>query len=562
MSYQVLARKYRPQQFADVIAQEHVARTLQNAIKADRLSSGYLFTGPRGTGKTTTARLLAKSLNCKDGPTPTPCDKCPSCLEIISGSSLDVLEIDAASNTGVDDVRTLRENVRYLPTSGKKRIYIIDEVHRLSGSAFDALLKTLEEPPAHVVFIFATTEPHKVPETIRSRTQRYDFHRVSVNDLTSHLRRIAEAEKITIEDEALYIISRKADGSVRDGMSLLDQMSAFAGETIDKKSVTEALGLIDRQIYFDYVKALASKDSAEGLELVKNLIDGGSEISEFVSGLAGHFRNLLILKNAAEPERHLELSESEMVSFKEQVDYFTNGDLLRLIKSVINLTFDLRSGLEEGFLLESYTLQMAKMESTVLFEEILAHLSGSSDEPEDNGQERDLFGVTLPEADQATSLSAAALSTGQLKLAESESGPASTGGGLINLPVIQTGWPKFVEYLKNSNRMLSALLAMAEIKEVKGNVITAVFPSNGTNKQVVEKPDYKTVITTALREHFKANLKIVFEIDPTRKPTQPTSPTTSPEKIDSKKILSEDEKLRNIVERFNGEIVGKKKIDD
>jgi len=322
MSYQVLARKYRPQQLDDVIAQEHITRTLGNALKSGRLSSGYLFTGPRGTGKTTTARILAKAINCTEGEPAKPCDKCPTCREIISGSSLDVLEIDAASNTGVDDMRTLRENVRYLPTSGQKRIYIIDEVHRLSGSAFDALLKTLEEPPEHVVFMLATTEPHKVPETIRSRTQRYDFHRVSVSQLKSHIKKIAESEKIDIDDEALYLLARKADGSVRDALSLLDQLFAFADKKITAAEVNDALGLIDSQFYFDFVRAVAVKDSADALDMIKRLIDSGVEIPEFCSGLIGHFRNLLILQNARQPKTLVELSESEFDNFQKQKDFF------------------------------------------------------------------------------------------------------------------------------------------------------------------------------------------------------------------------------------------------
>ncbi|MFH2036136.1 MAG: DNA polymerase III subunit gamma/tau [Candidatus Zixiibacteriota bacterium] len=551
MSYQVLARKYRPQQFDDVIAQEHVTRTLKNAIKNERLSSGYLFTGPRGTGKTTTARLLAKAVNCAEGPTPTPCDKCDSCKEIISGSALDVLEIDAASNTGVDDMRTLRENVRYMPTTGKKRIYIIDEVHRLSGSAFDALLKTLEEPPDHVLFIFATTEPHKVPETIRSRTQRYDFRRVAVADLSSHLKKIAETEKIAIDDEALFVLARKADGSVRDAMSLLDQMSAFASEGITGRAVVEALGLIDRQFFFEYIKAIAAKDCAESLEQIKRLVDSGIELSEFVSGLAGHFRTLLILKNAKEPERLLELSESEMESFREQVNYFSNGDILRLIKMITNLSFDIKSGLDQRLLLETATVRMACMEATVLFEDVLAHISGGVEVAvnESGDEEKDLFGGTTVKAEIPAAV---------VKEAE----PTGYAGGRINLPMVQTSWMKFVDYLKNKNRMLAALLGMAEIRDVKENVITAVFPTNGTNKQIVEKKEYKEVIVTHLSEFYKVNLKINFEIDANKKANPAEEKKTVTEMIDADKILAEDERLRSLIEKFDGELIGKKEVDE
>jgi len=556
VSYQVLARKHRPQQFDDVIAQEHVTRTLKNALKSSRVSSGYLFTGPRGTGKTTTARILAKAMNCTEGPTATPCDKCASCTEIIAGSSLDVLEIDAASNTGVDDIRTLRENVRYLPTSGKKRIYIIDEVHRLSGSAFDALLKTLEEPPAHVAFIFATTEPHKVPPTIRSRTQRYDFHRVSVSDLSAHIKKISGLEGITIEDDALYLLARKADGSVRDAISLLDQLFAYAGENITSEIVIEALGLIDNRFYFDYIEAIAARDCAAGLEKTKELIDSGVEIPEFCAGLAQHFRNLLILQSLENPEKILELSESELEAYSKQKKYFSQGDLLRMIKFVSNMTLDLKSGLDPRLLLETNTIKLASMESTVLFEDILAHLS-EDDEVDDNNQDRDLFGKSSTVSGPKAKISTEPAS--ERKTAEE----TSASSRAVNLPIVQTGWPKFIEHLKGENPMLAALLAMAEIIDVTDNVITArFFNSGGTTKQVVEKPNHQAVILANLRDYFKTNLKIQYEVVLDHKKEETAKPVSAPEKIDTEKILREDHKLKNIVEHFDGEIVGKKKIED
>ena len=559
MSYKVLARKYRPQQFDEVVAQEHVTKTLKNALKSGRISSGYLFTGPRGTGKTTTARILAKSLNCINAPTATPCDNCPSCLEIIAGSSLDVLEIDAASNTGVDDIRTLRENVRYMPTSGKKRIYIIDEVHRLSGSAFDALLKTLEEPPAHVVFIFATTEPFKVPETIRSRTQRYDFRRVGIADLAAHLADVAKAEGIKIDDDALFIIARKADGSVRDSISLLDQMSAYAGEEINSKHVIEALGLIERQFYFDYVEAVAAKNASTALDMIRRLVDSGIDIPEFSYGLADHFRNLLILHNSDEPERILELSVSEMEAFKRQVDYFSSGDLLRMIKIITDMALDLKSGITPRLLLETNTLKLTSMESTVLFEDILAHFSGE-DVAAEMDSETDLFGMP---AKGKTGIVPARLEPAIEKDLIPEELPSGTPVRAVNLPIIQTNWPKYIEFLKNDNPMLSALLSMAEIKEVKDNVITAVFHNaGGTSKQVVEKANYISVISASLRDYFKTSLKIRFEVDLQRKVPEMAKPVPKPEKIDAEKLLQSDEGLKNIVDRFEGEILGKKKVED
>jgi len=352
MSYLVFARKYRPQTFEDVVAQEHVTRTLKNAVARDRIGSGYLFCGPRGTGKTTTARILAKALNCVNGPTPTPCGECDSCKEITAGSSMDVLEIDAASNTGVDDVRQLRENVRYLPSGGKKRIYIIDEVHRLSGAAFDALLKTLEEPPDHVLFLFATTEPLKVPDTILSRTQRFDFKRVSAADLADHLKRIADNEGLTIDETALAILARKADGSVRDSLSLMDQIAAYAGETVSEADVVEALGLVDRSLLFSFTNAVADHQPGQALELVRQILEAGVDVADFIDELMEHFRIVMVLSADDKSDRLMGLGETEISEYRDQAAKFALGDVLRLIKITADLNVDLRGGMDERLLLE------------------------------------------------------------------------------------------------------------------------------------------------------------------------------------------------------------------
>lgn len=374
MSYLVFARKYRPPSFEDVIAQDHVTRTLQNAVKNDRVGSGYLFCGPRGTGKTTTARILAKALNCVNGPTPTPCGTCDKCIEIAAGSSMDVLEIDAASNTGVDDIRALRENVRYLPSGGKKRIYIIDEVHRLSGAAFDALLKTLEEPPDHVIFIFATTEPLKVPDTILSRTQRFDFKRVSTADLAENLRRIAEKEGIQIEPGALALLARKGDGSVRDSVTLLDQIAAFAGDKVSEKDVVDGLGLVDRKFLFEFIDAVAAGDNRLSLEMVKRLFDAGIDVDDFITELLEHLRLLMVLSANGTTGGLVELEAEELKEYSAQATNFSIGDIIRLMRMAGDLKRDLKLGLEERLLLETTAIKMAQMEATVRFEDVLEQL--------------------------------------------------------------------------------------------------------------------------------------------------------------------------------------------
>ncbi len=296
MAYVVLARKFRPQTLGEVIGQDAVVRTLTNAITQRRIHHAYLFTGARGVGKTSIARILAKSLNCEQGPTPAPCGACAACVEITKSSSPDVLEIDGASNTSVDDVRDLRETVKYLPARGKYKIYIIDEVHMLSQSAFNALLKTLEEPPEHVIFVFATTEPHKIPITILSRCQRFDFRRVPPTILASRLAFVANAEGVQIDSAAIQIVAKAADGSVRDAMSLLDQVIAFCGNEIDASAAQQALGLLDREKVRALLAALLGRDRPRVSALVQEAFISGADLAEIAERLVEAVRDLALAK--------------------------------------------------------------------------------------------------------------------------------------------------------------------------------------------------------------------------------------------------------------------------
>ena len=296
MSYQVFARKYRPQTFDDLVGQEHVTRTLKNAVEQNRLAHAYLFVGPRGIGKTSTARILAKALNCIHGPTVTPCGVCDSCKEITGGNSLDVLEIDGASNNGVEQVRELRDNVRYAPVKGKYKIYVIDEVHMLTSQAFNALLKTLEEPPEHVKFIFATTEPQKVLPTILSRCQRFDLHRIPTNLIAQHLQFIAGKEKITLEPAAAQAIARGADGGLRDAESMLDQLVAFCGETIAESDVLDVFGFTSEQTVTGFTEKILRGQTSEALGLLDEQSAAGKGMMKLMSDLIAHLRDLLVFK--------------------------------------------------------------------------------------------------------------------------------------------------------------------------------------------------------------------------------------------------------------------------
>ncbi len=310
-SYQVIARKWRPGVFDEVVGQAHVTRTLRNAISSGRIAHAYLFSGPRGVGKTTAARILAKCLNCSTGPTTTPCNECASCKGITGGSSVDVFEIDGASNNSVDNVREISESVRYVPSEGRYKVYIIDEVHMLSQAAFNALLKTLEEPPPHAIFIFATTEVHKIPATILSRCQRFDFKRIPLREIQARLVEIVTREGVRFEDKALYLIAREADGSMRDSQSLLEQVLSFSGGELKEGDVAEALGLMGRSVLYELSEAIIGKDSKACLNIVEKVYKFGYDFKRGCSDLLEHIRDLTVIKATGDASL-LDLPDSEI----------------------------------------------------------------------------------------------------------------------------------------------------------------------------------------------------------------------------------------------------------
>ena len=330
MSYEVFARKYRPQTFDDLVGQAHVSRTLKNAVAQNRLAHAYLFVGPRGVGKTSTARILAKSLNCVKGPTITPCGECDNCREIAGGNSLDVIEIDGASNNSVEDVRQLRENVRYAPAKGRYKIYLIDEVHMLSSAAFNALLKTLEEPPEHVKFIFATTEPQKVLPTILSRCQRFDLHRIPANLIAKHLQFIAGKEKIALEPAAAHAIARGAEGGLRDAESMLDQLVAFCGEKISENDVLDVFGFTSEQTVADLTGRILRGETPGAIDLLHQQSDAGKDMMRLMSDLIAYLRDLLVFK--AKPDALKEDVEPDVqTSLARHAELVTTGHLLELL---------------------------------------------------------------------------------------------------------------------------------------------------------------------------------------------------------------------------------------
>ncbi len=342
MSYQVIARKWRPQTFDEVVYQDHISTTIRNSIKGGRISHAYLFAGPRGVGKTTMARIVAKSLNCATGPTESPCGTCENCLEIRDGRSFDVIEIDGASNRGIENIRELRENVNFTPVKSRYKVYIIDEVHMLTKEAFNALLKTLEEPPPHVVFIFATTEIHQVPETILSRCQKFFFKKMSVDALASHLKRIAGAEGFGIDDTALYAVSRAAEGSMRDAQSLLDQVISFSDGHINEESALAILGVVSLESHLNLLRYIAESRAVEAIAETDRVISMGADIPRYAAGILDAIRALRLMKSGVDMKTILGLSPEELSSLNSIRDLFNDEELSVFFRIITDLQRDLR----------------------------------------------------------------------------------------------------------------------------------------------------------------------------------------------------------------------------
>ena len=374
MEYLVLARKFRPQNFDEVVGQEHVVKTLKNAIQQGRVSHAFIFSGPRGVGKTTVARILAKALNCENGPTKTPCNVCTSCREIAEGISMDVREIDGASNRGIDEIRELRENVKFSPVSSRYKLYIIDEVHMLTREAFNALLKTLEEPPSHVIFIFATTEIVKIPATILSRCQCFDFRRISLKQIRDNLRQIAGKEGVVISENGLTWIAEAGDGSLRDAQSIFDQTISYAGFEIKDHDIEGLLGLTDKRFLFRISEAVFARNASLCLKIIEESYYSGLDMKFFYQMLIGHFRNLLLTKIVEKSHDLLDLGEDEMTSLQKQTETVSHETLRRLLDILISEEENVRKSQNVRINLETILVRMAYLEPMIPIDNILSRM--------------------------------------------------------------------------------------------------------------------------------------------------------------------------------------------
>jgi len=479
LSYTVFALKWRPQNFDDIIGQNHVVSTLKSAIAKNRLAHAYLFAGPRGIGKTSTARILAKALNCKEGPTITPCQKCVLCKEISSGRSFDVIEIDGASNRGIDEIRNLRENVKFAPTQGKFKVYIIDEVHMLTTEAFNALLKTLEEPPEFVKFIFATTQPHKVIPTILSRCQRFDFRRIPVMEMITQLELITRKENISVDKEVLSAIAKSSDGSLRDAESILDQLASFSNDKISLKDVVSVLGLVQQDALFEITEKIIQKDTKGTLRLLNNLIDEGKDVSVLLTNFIEHFRNLMIAKVTHGDSKLIDLPTESCERLLSQSQSFTMEEIFTAF-NVLVATQEISKRLE--------SLRIPLEISLVR----LSHdKKGFASVPKHAGT------IEKPAQEEA-------------KNPEVKEDP-SPAGQAISLENIKESWQKIIENLGRIKMSVATYLNEGQPLKLQGNVLTVAFPKNySLHKESLERKENKAIIEKSLSELFNTALKANF----------------------------------------------------
>tara|TARA_B100000315_G_scaffold136882_1_gene126136 strand:+ start:4012 stop:5661 length:1650 start_codon:yes stop_codon:yes gene_type:complete len=549
MDYQVLALKYRPENFNNVIGQDHVIMTLVNAFRHNRTAHAYLFTGPRGVGKTTTARILAKAFNCLEDETGNPCNQCQNCTEIARTNSMDVIEIDGASNRGIDEIRNIRELVKYVPIHSKNKVLIIDEVHMLTKEAFNALLKTLEEPPPHVKFIFATTEPNKLLPTILSRCQRHDFHRVSHDDIEKCIKSILEKENITADQKTIDVIDKMSDGSMRDALSLLDQIIAYCGSDIKFEEASKMLGLIPSEMYFEVTNALKSKDKIKLLTCLQDIYSKGYSLSKFTSELNQHCLNLLIC-SVEDGKQLLDLTEDLKDRYAEESKNWDSKDLLRSNDLFIELETKLKFVQQPKIYFESMMLKLAEMDSSVAIGDIISRLSNSPGSGQfTQANEIPFSGTTEKNDDKSTIQSEKKKSDIKPKQIEEKNKDEiqedSDKPEDSRLQLVKDKWETIKSKISEEGNSLSTFLGHGIPVEIKGRVLTLLFSKKYSFQVGVLKKNLlklEKTFNNELGETIKLNFNITKNDLPEAKimETEDLNPVT-------KKVL----------ELFGGEIVDK-----
>ena len=518
--YIVTARKWRPMKFDDVVGQRHVTDTLKNAIAGKRLAHAYLFSGPRGVGKTTTARLLAKAVNCLHPDGANPDNVCELCLEITEGRSFDVLEIDGASNRGVEEIRNLREAVRYAPAKGTYKVYIIDEVHMLTKEAFNALLKTLEEPPSHVLFIFATTELHKLPATILSRCQRFDFRRIATDEIAANLRTIAAAEGLVMDDDALLLLARRGDGSLRDAQSIFDQAIALCGTTVTLAQIFRSLNIVDQEFYFRVTDAVKRSESAAGLAIVEELMDRGYDIKEFLAGLTEHLRNFMVAKTTGDGSL-IEASDVYRKRYVAEAGAFTVADLLRYLRLLAGTESAIRWTSQPRFKLEADMVQLIGMHKAPDVADLLHQIEGLKKK----APEVDASGTrahpphTPPPAPAAHVPATTSLGKQAVRIEQS---PA------IAEAEVRSRWQEFVSEVRNKGIYLGSVLESSALFGISGDSVKIACTDDFQAATLLRN---KEALAEIFHRIFHARLRIEPEVHPElfgSPPAGESSPARSP----------------------------------
>ncbi len=530
MSYLVFARKFRPQGFDDVVGQEPIMTTLKNAITQERIPQNFLFSGPRGVGKTSTARILAKALNCAKGPTDHPCNKCISCEEITQGNSMDVLEIDGASNRGIDEIRNLRETVKFKPVNGRMKIYIIDEVHMLTTEAFNALLKTLEEPPPHVKFVFATTEAHKVPLTILSRCHRFQFKRIPTKEIEEKLSEILKKEKIKAEKNAIFLIAQASDGSLRDAESLLDQMASFSKGEIKEQEVLSLLGLASEEVYFSMLTAVKQKDAKKVFTIVEELYSSGRDLVQFSKGFLEILRHLLLFQCTDSAKDFVEMSKEGLAELEKRKNDFTKSELILCLNMLGSLQGQFRRNLAPPRLLvETFLLKMLHLEGLYAVEDLLENNRPAS--PAAAAPSYKSAPVSAPSAYSAPQRSSSARPPvippmiSKIVPKSASSAPAELNENepvvSVEIPSIETFWPRVIEYVKTKRMSTGIFLSESEPIEVAGTLVTLGLPSEFQfHKEMLEKSANKQLIEEAFETVLAQKMRVQFVV--TRGPVSST----------------------------------------
>lgn len=560
MAYEVLARKWRPRQFDDVVGQDHVTQTLRNAITSKRIAHAYLFVGPRGIGKTSMARIFAKALNCTNGPTITPCDKCDACREIAAGTSLDVMEIDGASNNGVEQVRELRDTVKYAPTHGTYKIYIIDEVHMLSTAAFNALLKTLEEPPPHVKFIFATTEPEKILATILSRCQRFDLRRIPVGLIVERLKHIAGAEKIKIEPDALLAVARGCEGGLRDAVSALDQLVSFKGADIKEEDVLSVFGLASRGMLEDMASNILKGDIKKVIELAAGLDGAGKDLQRFIIELMGHFRNLLVwmyVKDSA----GMDLVEAQVECLKLQAS-MTNPERVIRISDILGETENrMKYALSKLTLFETALIKCSRAATVVSIDEVIRQINALKAGVVDTQPE-------TPRPDDYDAKGGRADAVREMPARQAVTAPDVVAGGENEFDLLNGNWRDIVEKVGKMAVGSKSLLLDARPIGVDGNKVTIGFDPEFADS--IEKFDIprnrkalEHVLGAILKRTVSAVMKVSAQVDhehkaevsgaAARKPATP--PSAAKGQAKTKRDLIDDPTVQKALDIFDGTVM-------